>query len=72
MGAVWPTGTTVNIEDVTFPLDQLAEGVQWLQLLFVKHGYDNAIIFGHALEGNLHFVFPQGSGDPDDVAPYDA
>jgi D-lactate dehydrogenase len=71
VGAVRPTGTTVIIEDVTFPLDQLAEGVKRLQSLFVKHGYDNAIIFGHALEGNLHFVFPQGFDDPDEVARYD-
>ncbi|MDL0431725.1 FAD-binding and (Fe-S)-binding domain-containing protein [Marinobacter sp. TBZ242] len=72
VGAVRPTGTTVIIEDVTFPLDQLAEGVKRLQALFVKHGYNNAIIFGHALEGNLHFVFPQGFDDPDEVARYDA
>ena len=72
VGAVRPTGTTVIIEDVTFPLDQLAEGVKRLQALFVKHAYDNAIIFGHALEGNLHFVFPQGFDDPDEVARYDA
>ncbi|KPP99415.1 FAD-binding and (Fe-S)-binding domain-containing protein [Marinobacter sp. HL-58] len=72
VGAVRPTGTTVIIEDVTFPLDQLAEGVKRLQDLFVKHGYDNAIIFGHALEGNLHFVFPQGFDDPEEVARYDA
>jgi len=72
VGAVRPLGTTVIIEDVTFPLDQLAEGVKRLQSLFVKHGYDNAIIFGHALEGNLHFVFPQGFDDPDEVARYDA
>ena len=72
VGAVRPTGTTVIIEDVTFPLDQLAEGVKRLQALFVKHGYDNAIIFGHALEGNLHFVFPQGFDDPEEVARYDA
>jgi D-lactate dehydrogenase len=71
VGAVRPTGTTVIIEDVTFPLDQLAEGVKRLQSLFVKHGYDNAIIFGHALEGNLHFVFPQGFDDPDEVSRYD-
>jgi D-lactate dehydrogenase len=72
VGAVRPTGTTVIIEDVTFPLDQLAEGVKRLQSLFVKHGYDDAIIFGHALEGNLHFVFPQGFDDPEEVARYDA
>ena len=28
-----------------------------------RHGYDNAIIFGHALEGNLHFVITPDFGD---------
>ncbi|WP_298183700.1 FAD-binding and (Fe-S)-binding domain-containing protein [uncultured Pseudomonas sp.] len=60
VGAVRQTGTTVIIEDVTFPIEQLAEGVNRLLALFDKHGYDEAIIFGHALEGNLHFVFTQG------------
>ena len=71
VGAVRQTGTTVIIEDVTFPLDQLAEGVARLQQLFAKYRYDEAIIFGHALEGNLHFVFTQGFDDPAEVARYD-
>ena len=72
VGAVRPNGTTVIIEDVAFPIDQLAEGVTRLQQLFVKHGYNDAIIFGHALEGNLHFVFSQGFGEPAEVARYEA
>ncbi len=71
VGAVRETGTTVIIEDVTFPLPQLAAGVARLQQLFVKYGYDEAIIFGHALEGNLHFVFTQGFDDPAEVKRYD-
>lgn len=72
VGAVRQTGTTVIIEDVTFPIEQLAEGVNRLLALFDKHGYDEAIIFGHALEGNLHFVFTQGFERPEQVARYEA
>ncbi len=72
VGAVRQTGTTVIIEDVTFPIEQLAEGVNRLLALFDKHHYDEAIIFGHALEGNLHFVFTQGFVDPLQVARYSA
>lgn len=72
VGAVRKTGTTVIIEDVTFPVDQLAEGVSRLQQLFDKYYYHEAIIFGHALEGNLHFVFTQGFDDATQVARYDA
>ncbi|MBO3276721.1 FAD-binding and (Fe-S)-binding domain-containing protein [Pseudomonas schmalbachii] len=72
VGAVRETGTTVIIEDVTFPIEQLAEGVNRLIALFDKHGYDEAIIFGHALEGNLHFVFTQGFESPEQIARYSA
>jgi D-lactate dehydrogenase len=66
------TGTTVIIEDVTFPVEQLAIGVNRLIELFDKHHYDEAILFGHALEGNLHFVFTQGFNSPEEVARYQA
>ncbi|MCC5827217.1 FAD-binding and (Fe-S)-binding domain-containing protein [Alkalimonas sp.] len=59
VGAIRATGTTVVIEDVAFPVERLADGVAALQQLFERYGYDEAIIFGHALEGNLHFVFTQ-------------
>ncbi|MDU9391305.1 FAD-binding and (Fe-S)-binding domain-containing protein [Pseudomonas sp. zfem002] len=72
VGAVRQTGTTVIIEDVTFPVEQLAEGVNRLIQLFDKHHYDEAIIFGHALEGNLHFVFTQGFNSAAEVARYQA
>lgn len=72
VGAVRQTGTTVIIEDVTFPLARLAEGVQALQKLFDRYHYHEAIIFGHALEGNLHFVFTQGFADRTQVARYEA
>lgn len=72
VGAVRQTGTTVIIEDVTFPVEQLAIGVRRLIALFDKHHYDEAILFGHALEGNLHFVFTQGFNNPEEVARYKA
>ncbi|GAD62361.1 D-lactate dehydrogenase [Aquipseudomonas alcaligenes] len=72
VGAVRQTGTTVIIEDVTFPVERLAEGVNRLIELLEKHRYDEAILFGHALEGNLHFVFTQGFDDPVQVARYEA
>ena len=72
VGAVRQTGTTVIIEDVTFPVEQLAEGVNRLIQLFEQHRYDEAIIFGHALEGNLHFVFTQGFNSAEEVARYQA
>ncbi|HEX9091416.1 MAG TPA: FAD-binding oxidoreductase, partial [Anaerolineales bacterium] len=59
IGATRPQGTSVIIEDVTFPLHRLAEAIDDLHDLFQKHGYTEAIIFGHAKDGNLHFVIAQ-------------
>ena len=59
VGAVRPTGTTVIIEDVAFPIENLAAATIALEVLCHRHGYHEAIIFGHALDGNLHFVFTQ-------------
>ncbi len=70
VGAVREAGTTVIIEDVAFPIEQLAEGVSRLQQLFDRFDYREAIIFGHALEGNLHFVFTQSFEDDREVARY--
>ncbi|WP_286272818.1 FAD-binding and (Fe-S)-binding domain-containing protein [Thalassotalea hakodatensis] len=72
VGAVRETGTTVIIEDVAFPVEKLAEGVAALQQLFDKYQYDEAIIFGHALDGNLHFVFTQDFASQVEVDRYEA
>ncbi len=70
VGAMRRTGTTVIIEDVAFPVARLAEAALDLRTLFVKHGYQDAILFGHALEGNLHFVFNQDFNAPSEVDRY--
>jgi D-lactate dehydrogenase len=70
VGAMRRTGTTVLIEDVAFPVASLADATLDLQALLRHHGYHEAIIFGHALEGNLHFVFTQDFGDQAEVDRY--
>lgn len=72
VGAVRENGTTVIIEDVAFPVERLANAVSDLQELFDKYHYDEAIIFGHALEGNLHFVFTQNFSTQSEVNRYQA
>jgi len=72
VGAMREAGTTVIIEDVAFPLDRLAEATLELGALFEKHGYHDAIIFGHALDGNLHFVFSQDFNLKEEVERYAA
>jgi len=59
VAAVRAKGTTAMLEDVAVPLEHLGRAVTDLQTLFQKYNYHNAIIFGHAKEGNLHFLITQ-------------
>ncbi len=72
VGAMRATGTTAIIEDVAFPLAKLAGAVLDLQTLFARHGYGEAIIFGHARDGNIHFVLTQSFGDEASAARYES
>jgi D-lactate dehydrogenase len=71
VGAARESGTTCIIEDVAYPIESLADGTLELQDLFKKYGYTEAIIFGHALDGNLHFVFNQSFDDPAEITRYE-
>ena len=70
VGAVRKSGTTVIIEDVAFPIDSLADAAIDLNGLFKKHGYTEGIIFGHARDGNLHFVVTQSFNDQAEIDRY--
>jgi len=70
VGSVRKSGTTVIIEDVAFPIEHLAPAAQDLNKLFRLHGYDNGIIFGHAKDGNLHFVITQSFNDQNAIDQY--
>jgi len=70
VGAVRARGTTAIIEDVTLPVDRLADAATDLSALFTRYGYDDAIIFGHAKDGNLHFVITQGFNAKQEIERY--
>jgi D-lactate dehydrogenase len=70
VGGARKIGTTVIIEDVAFPIEKLASATLELERLLKQHGYSEGIIFGHALDGNLHFVFTQDFSDPEEVKRY--
>ena len=71
VGGLRKNGTSVIIEDVAFPLPQLAEACLALKELFKKYEYHDAVLFGHALEGNLHFVFSQDFSNQIEVDRYE-
>src|SRR5690606_16489070 len=71
VGAVRASGTTVILEDIAFPVEQLGDAIVDLQILFKTYQYDNAIIFGHAKDGNIHFVVTQSFSGDDEINRYD-
>lgn len=70
VGAVRASGTTVIIEDVAFDIAVLDRALLDLQQLLKQFDYHEAIIFGHALDGNLHFVFTQSFNQAADIERY--
>lgn len=71
VGATRKLGTTCLIEDVAFHIDHLPEATAELQELLVKHKYDDACIYGHALEGNYHFIINQAFDSQEEVDRYE-
>ena len=71
VGGTRPIGTTCLIEDIAFPIEHLAQATRDLQQLFREHNYPDAVIYGHALEGNYHFILNQRFDTPESVAQYD-
>ena len=64
------SGTTALLEDIAVPPAHLAATCIGLQELFLKHGYDDAVIFGHAKDGNIHFLVNEDFKDPVKSARY--
>ncbi|MEU6258538.1 FAD-binding and (Fe-S)-binding domain-containing protein [Streptomyces sp. NPDC047043] len=67
-----PPGTTALLEDVAVPMPALAETTQHLSRLLAAYGHDDAVVFGHAKDGNLHFMINPAFGDPEQLRRYEA
>jgi D-lactate dehydrogenase len=72
VGAVRKRGTSVIFEDIAVPTNVLAPAALDLQALFRRHRYEDGIIFGHAKDGNLHFVISQSFNDAAAIQQYEA
>ena len=70
VGGMRCPGTTCLIEDVAFHVDDLAEAVTDLSDLLERHGYYDACIYGHALEGNFHFIINQSFDSEVEIERY--
>ncbi|NQT61632.1 MAG: FAD-binding oxidoreductase [Candidatus Marinimicrobia bacterium] len=70
--ATRPSGTSVLSEDICFKVKDLARAIKDLQALFVRYTYDDAVIFGHAGDGNLHFKLSLDLDQTDTLENYAA
>ncbi len=70
VGGVREIGTTVIIEDIAFQHDDLADAVMDLRQCMDDHGYGAGIIYGHVLDGNVHFVITQSFKTDEEKAAY--
>lgn len=70
VGGTRPLGTTVLIEDIAFHIKDLPDATEDLVRLLEKHGYDDACIYGHVLEGNYHFIISQSFDTPEEIERY--
>ncbi|BDZ55750.1 ferredoxin [Agromyces marinus] len=67
-----PPGTTALLEDVAVPVGNMLALCNGLTSLFDRHGYEASVIFGHAKDGNIHFMLNESFDDPEHVARYEA
>ncbi|MBB2943330.1 D-lactate dehydrogenase [Actinoplanes lutulentus] len=65
-----PSGTTALLEDIAVPVERLLPTCQSLIELFDKHGYTGSVIFGHAKDGNIHFLLNEDFDKPELVERY--
>lgn len=72
VGGTREPGTTCLIEDIAFQIKDLPDATCELQELIARHGYDDACIYGHAFEGNYHFIVNQRFDNEAEVARYEA
>ncbi|WP_052136974.1 FAD-binding and (Fe-S)-binding domain-containing protein [Arthrobacter sp. PAMC 25486] len=67
-----PQGTTALLEDVVVPVPALARTCLELNTLFNKYSYANSVIFGHAKDGNIHFMLTDKFASKDELDRYSA
>ena len=71
VGGMRKPGTSVIIEDVAVSAEHLTAAVRDLRRLLDRLGYEDAVIYGHVLDGNLHFIFSQDFQKAEELKKYE-
>jgi D-lactate dehydrogenase len=64
------SGTTALLEDVVVPVARLADTCAELAVLFDRYAYRDSVIFGHAKDGNIHFMLTDRFESDEQMARY--
>ena len=67
-----PSGTTALLEDIAVPVERLYATCSALTELFDRYGYPESVIFGHAKDGNVHFMINEQFDSPEMLVRYEA
>ncbi len=65
-----PSGTTALLEDIAVPVPALADTCEELLRLFERYDYEQSVIFGHAKDGNVHFLLNERFGESERLEHY--
>ena len=65
-------GTTALLEDVVVPVPSLGRTCRELGTLLERYKYENPVIFGHAKDGNIHFMLTDKFASRDELDRYAA
>ena len=65
-----PSGTNALLEDIVVPVPALLHTCEELITLFEKYGYEDSVIFGHAKDGNIHFMINERFEDAQKLQRY--
>lgn len=68
--AARPAGTACIIEDLAFRQEVIADALNDLRGLTEKYGFLGTVIWGHILDGNIHFVITPDFSIPGSLANY--
>ena len=71
LGALRRTGTSVITEDIAVDMENLAAAIRGLKKIFKDHDFHDGVIFGHAKDGNLHFLTSIDLGNPQGEKNYE-
>ena len=65
-----PKGTACIIEDIAFRAEVLGDALVELKKLIEDYDYQGYVIWGHLLDGNIHFVMMPDFNDPKGLDKY--